>query len=504
MSSRPPDVFIVVLDAVRASDVYSDRDGSIRDLPFLSGFSRGAAVYPQASAVASWTLPSMATLVTGLYPWEHGVSAVGTSYLDPGVPTLASVLRGGGYATALLSANNVVGPRTNLSAGFERLYVADWWEQYLRLRRVKQRVEGARPQGGTGDPREMGRRPRLERVLRKGMRTAFRFPGVLERTSELAQRLRNPEFAPGVSVAPWIEPTFRDILTSVSRSTPLLVVVHLNDAHEPYFRRPRAQSESGQPSPPMVRQDYMRLIEGSWKPTGEDLAMLHELYREMVRALDHRIERLIGEFSAQREIDNALVLITSDHGQSFGEGGWLFHMNSPEEALLRVPMLVRFPSRGLVGRGRGWASTVDVVPTVLEATGLSMPRFENSYSLRALFEHARPTPAWALGDGLPLHHLEGIVSASLAVREGAAARRWLAAYEGPFKTVYDFASGTLTDRRVDVAGEAEAGFPASHSEEDRARIRSEAIRRAEELLRRAREHEVDGVSRRLESWGYGA
>lgn len=336
------------------------------------------------------------------------------------------------------------------------------------------------------------------------MRLGFRFPGMLERASELAQRLRNPGNPPGVSVSPWIEPTLHKVLTEIPRSRPVFCVVHLNDAHEPYFRPANGVGNGASNHTPMVRQDYMRRIEGRWTPTEEELAAAHTLYRGMIRSLDHRIEELVTEFSELRDIDGALVLITADHGQAFGEGGWLFHMSSSEEAVLRVPLIVRFPHAALTGRGKGWASTVDIFSTVLEATGLHPSMTRDNHPLQTLFEKERPTPAWALGDGLPLRHLTGIVSIPLALRERVASRLWLAAYEGPLKLVYDFTTHKFNQQRVDVSHGTEACLSESELDEGRSRIRAETMRLAEVILRCQGDGDSEEVLRRLGSWGYVA
>lgn len=498
-----PDVLVIVLDAVRSRDFYSDREGTLDGLPFLSRFGREAAVFPQSVAAASWTLPSVATLVTGLYPWDHGASALGGSYLNAGIPTLASVLRAQGYRTVLFSANNVVGPRTNLAGGFERSYVADWWEQYLRLRRATPGGTGATvgASASAGPPGLLAQLRR--RGSRKAMRLGFRFPGLLERASTLAQRVRDPEQPPGVWVAPWIEPMLLKTVRETPRSRPLFCFVHYNDAHEPYFRpEHRPGAPGSDPRVATVRQDYMRHIEGRWSPTTRELSALHTLYRAMIRELDRRIETLITTFSEHRDLDRTLVVITADHGQAFGEGDWLFHMASAEETLLRVPFVVRFPHGTPNGKGTGWTSPVDLVPTVFEMGGLPRSPQLPGVPLLRLFAEERSTPVWAVGDGLPLRHLEGIVTLPPERREDLAHRTWLSAYLGSSKLTYQLATGTVDIQRVETAEGSVRGAP--EDEYDRMfPYRAEATRLGEALLGTRERKRPDEVENRLDSWGYG-
>jgi arylsulfatase A-like enzyme len=494
-----PDVLVIMLDAVRSRDVYVDRDGTVDPaLPFLSRFARDAAVFPRAASAAPWTLPSVASLMTGLYPWDHRLSAFAGSYLDPRVPTLASTLRARGYATVLLSANNVVGPRTNLSDGFDHRYVGDWWEMYLRLRRTQPSALGTTVASESADGT---RRPRLVSradLMRRGMRLVFRMPGVAERASFAAQRIRTPGVPAGVTVSPWIEPTFRGLLESIPRSQPMLTVMHLNDAHEPYYRDPSPGAPLRDGRLAMVRQDFMHQIEGAWRPNDRELARLHALYRDMIRVLDGRLATLLGDLARLRDLDRTLVVISADHGQAFGEGGWLFHMNSPDEALLRVPMIVRFPGRAHVGRGRGWASTVDILPSAFEAAGVPVPAAAQGQSFQSLFAAERVTPVWSLSDGLPVRHLDGIV-APPTLRSEVAQRKWLVAYQGARKWVYDLNTKAFDERTVDVPSDVvDSGVPRAGEA-----VQAEAIRLAERMLAPSAHPDSDEVSQRLESWGYG-
>jgi len=500
---QSPDVFVIVLDAVRGSDLYSGSAGTISSLPFLSRFSREAAIFPQAVAAASWTVPSVASLITGLYPWEHGASALGTNRLDPRFPTLASTLRARGYLTLLLSANSVVGPRTNLSAGFEHTFVADWWEQYLRLRRATPSTSGSTVGGDASEGPANGYTNLLRLGSRRAMRAGFRYTGLLEKANRFAQGLKEPAHPLNVRVSPWIEPTFDRVLATTSRSRPVFSFIHLNDAHEPYYRTaPRFGLLSGSREP-TVRQDYMRQVEGTWSPTPRELGALHALYQTMIREIDGRIETLVRTISEHRDINNSMVLITADHGQAFGEGGWLFHMCSPEEALLRIPLIVRFPGGILTGIGKGWTSPVDVAPTIFESIGVPSPLQGPGLPVQHLLDEERASPVWALGDGLPIKHLEGIVSVSGDPRWETAHRLWLAAYYQSTKLTFDLRSRATTVQGVEVRLGSEYVRTGEQQDAQVAQIRAEAARLAYRIMRDHDDQESGGVSKRLESWGYG-
>jgi arylsulfatase A-like enzyme len=115
---RPP-VVLVSIDTLRADHlgVYGYRRPTS---PTLDRLAAESLVFARAFATAPWTLPSHASLLTGLYPEEHGAGrSESTDPLPAGVPTLAEILRGAGYRTLAFTAGGVMSRRSGLDRGFE-------------------------------------------------------------------------------------------------------------------------------------------------------------------------------------------------------------------------------------------------------------------------------------------------------------------------------------------------------------------------------------------------
>lgn len=110
-------VVLVTLDTTRADALGSY--GAARPTPALDGLAARGLRYARALSASPLTLPSHATLLTGLEPPEHGVVDNGTSVLPPDVPTLATWYSGRGYATAAFVASRVLDRRFGLDRGFE-------------------------------------------------------------------------------------------------------------------------------------------------------------------------------------------------------------------------------------------------------------------------------------------------------------------------------------------------------------------------------------------------
>jgi arylsulfatase A-like enzyme len=124
----------VVLDTTRADAVsaYGHQTGTT---PTVDALARDGILYRRAYSNANWTLPSHASLFTGLFPSQHGVR-YGSEALPDTVITLAEALRQRGYETAAFSENPWLGASTRTDRGFERSLmplkvpidaaVADW------------------------------------------------------------------------------------------------------------------------------------------------------------------------------------------------------------------------------------------------------------------------------------------------------------------------------------------------------------------------------------------
>src|SRR5262249_40853906 len=117
--ARPrPNVVLIVLDSLRADRV--DLSGTPGGLtPFLSEFAAESTVYERAYAPSSWTVPVVASLMTGQYASEHRVTNF-VSPLDDGTPTLAELLARNGYATTAVGANAALRDDHGFARGFER------------------------------------------------------------------------------------------------------------------------------------------------------------------------------------------------------------------------------------------------------------------------------------------------------------------------------------------------------------------------------------------------
>jgi arylsulfatase A-like enzyme len=104
-----------------------------------------------------------------------------------------------------------------------------------------------------------------------------------------------------------------------------------------------------------------------------DLAHLTDLYDSGVRQLDTEISRLFGHLHAKDLLDETLLVVTSDHGEGFGEHGEVDHFLTTYQEVLHVPLLVRGKNVPANMRIEQPVSLVDIVPTILSQAGVRPP-----------------------------------------------------------------------------------------------------------------------------------
>jgi arylsulfatase A-like enzyme len=489
-----PNLLVVVLDCVRAWDFPGGAD-AVPGMGQIESLRRESWEFPRAASVAHWTVPSHSSLFTGLFPWQHGVHAKGRLALPASVPSFASALAGSGYATMSISANGLISPQLGLTAGCARAAWGVSLFNRVSTRRVPPQGSASRARGSA--VAEGILRSRLKPLSYWMAVYLARNPGYWDAGTRLVHRLRDPA-GPSPRMAPWLEPTLGRWLAETPKEQPLYCFVNLLDAHEPYLSDPadaphtrRWREYAG------TRQDRLGWVSGDWSPTADEFERLRGLYRGTLKLLDERVGRIVEEFRRAGRWENTLMVLTSDHGQAFGEHGALFHITAIDEPEIRVPLLVR-PPGGVQGpkTALGWASLIDVAPTMLNAAGVpeaaaNLPGTD----LRGLFEAPRSAPVLALSDGL-------VHAARAPPKRKADIDRLLdGASQDDRKVVVDPALGTI--RAFDVARDRfESRDLWIDEQADFAPLSELAIDLGRQVLGGPVASLGSDVEDRLRSWGY--
>ena len=321
------DVLLIVIDTLRA-DILSSYGYPKPTSPVLDALAADGIRFDEALTQAPNTATSHATLFTGLTPWTHRVAnltslEMGTAGLPPAFTTIAERFKANGYRTAAFTDGGPLGNAWNLMQGFDHL-------------------EG-------------------------------KFEGVEAKVDQMMA---------------WMQAEGSD----ASQSN--FVFFHTYQVHEPYLppldlaaefnsnpgydgpvkdseQRARALRNSGEETEPNGKILYEHKADF----TPADVQYLFDLYTAELAFTDQQLGRLFDALKAQERFDDMTIIVTSDHGEEFGEHGEYGHIQLHRETL-RVPLIIRFPRgqdgpwdelRGAVVTER--VNQVDVHATLVELVG---------------------------------------------------------------------------------------------------------------------------------------
>jgi choline-sulfatase len=339
-SAAAPSVLVLLVDTLRA-DVLGAYGAHPSMTPTVDALAARGLVVEEMVSASSWTMPSVATLMTGLYPPSHGVlgrpeeespdAGPDPSFLSDSLPTLPVLAQVAGITTVAVSANPIVSRATNFARGFET-FVEHGWD-----RRTK---------------------------------------------NWLPARDVNATFVR------WLR---------ANRGRRFLGYLHYMEPHDPYT--PPAATRP--PPPPGVRpaiaagdvvgvSSRLRRGKGGLLSDAE-LAYVRALYGLEVRDWDDALGSLLAALDGLGVRDSTVIVVVGDHGEEFQEHGYLKHGIHLYEELLHVPFVVAGPGIAS-GRRAGQAQGVDLFPTLAALLGVAPPAGLPGQDLRAPRE---PRPAFS-------------------------------------------------------------------------------------------------------------
>ena len=380
-------VLLVVMDTVAAGHL-SLHGYHRRTSPAIDEMAERGVRFDRVRATSSWTLPSHASMFTG--KWPHQLSAGWVTPLDAAEPTLAEFLGKRGYATAGFVANlDYCASESGLARGFTvyRDYI------FPGLTAVRMAVLVDRPVNG--------------------LQTAWSFLGDLnfDRLTPTLQRIWCL-FTDNRKRAEVVNREFLDWLSRRSQSErPFFAFLNYIDAHDPYrLRRSglhrfctelRHRRQSGV-------ADCLELIT---RGTAEQqMSFSRDCYDDCIADLDEQLGRLFDELNRRAILDQTWLIITADHGESFGEHpGIIRHGVSLYQTEVHVPLVI-IPPGGRASKQivTEVVSNRDVAATVVDLLGFnqgspfpgsSLARFWNGADHPASGEPADAN--WALSELIP-------------------------------------------------------------------------------------------------------
>jgi arylsulfatase A-like enzyme len=311
-----PSVVLVVIDTLGASAVsfYGEVEGTT---PTLDGLAASGVAYLRASAPAPWTVPSHASLLSGLEVDQHRVGMRDRLLLPEEVVTLAERLQAAGYQTAAFSENMLVSDSFAMLQGFEHR--------------------------------------RATRVIKK----SDELPANVFWEVSLLEEIRA-----------W--------LAERRRGPPFFLFVNIFDPHAPYSIRERNPWVPATASAAEVsrRAQYPEELLCDSLPSPGEIAIQRGLYLGDVAAADAKLSSILDAVRRHGGAERLLTIVTSDHGELFGDRRLLGHEFSLRSGVLRVPLIVHGVEGALPAVVDAPVSLIDIAPSILkwaELDGASLP-----------------------------------------------------------------------------------------------------------------------------------
>ncbi|MGZ9152768.1 MAG: sulfatase-like hydrolase/transferase [Candidatus Binatia bacterium] len=344
-----PNVILIVADSLRAQSMslYGHTD---QTTPSIDRFAELSSTYSAMHANATTTMTSVLTILTGRHPLSHGRL---NRELFPPRPEPLNLL-------SLLSAHEYsIGAVTSNGDASEVL-------QSLR--------------SGLHISEEMAFGFNLFSWLTDVGVYPTRFSGRMY--GDLAGIFPLLAFPRRASMEGNISETMTRVKNLIARlPPPFFLFVHIQEPHWPY------QIPVGfEPAP--VRVDGSQLaVSAPYAPVFQPAVDAYRSFYEMtIKALDAELGKFL---EATASVNNTLVILTADHGESF-ERGYFLHGEDLSENSTRVPLLIRYPGQKKGERVAGLTQSFDIAPTVLNVVGIANPDWMDGQSLKF---GAVPAPA---------------------------------------------------------------------------------------------------------------
>ncbi len=344
---RHPNIVLIVIDTLRPDHLGSY--GYARaQTPRLDALAAAGTRFSAAHSTCSWTLPSVASILTGRYPVEHGVQKL-ESVLSNDRVTVAEMLAAAGYDTFAISANTaVVNPEAGLAQGFARFEVQE----------------------------------------KRG-----------EQSGPDAVAMRDGKYVvPPEATADVVTDGALAWAASRDASRPYFLYAHYFDPHASYSPPAAYAAKFGVAADDPMRGPAQALVTLTGKTLqGPHLATIVALYDAEIAFMDTEIGRLLDGLRAERSRDT-VVVVTADHGEEFADHGGVQHGRSLFQEMLRVPLLVAggdFPAGRVVDTP---VSVISIVPTLAEIAATIPPDGLTGRSLVAELRGATAAPQAIFAD----------------------------------------------------------------------------------------------------------
>jgi N-acetylglucosamine-6-sulfatase len=361
-----PNIVFVLVDDLRWDEIGAAGHPYVKT-PSIDRIAREGAFFSRAFTTTPLCSPARATFLTGLYPHTNGITDnLARNEQSHRLETFPKMLNAVGYDTAFIGKwhmGNDDSPRPGFSTWAGMKGQGEALNPELNIDGVRKPFEGYVTDILTELSVAFVEKPRQSPFLLYLSHKALH-PNITQLDD--GSSTASPSGVPGFIAADRHKGRFEN---------------------EPVLRRPNSGIA------PSDRPALMRQI-GDLPPLGEATVTPAETIhqrQEMLLAVDESLGQIVSAIDALGELDNTIIVVTSDHGFWYGEHGLSNERRLSYEEALRIPLLIRYPEKIAAGiRPDQLALSIDIAPTMLDLAGVAPPDNLHGMSLRPILEGGSP------------------------------------------------------------------------------------------------------------------
>lgn len=407
---RRPNIILVTMDALTARDmqVYGYERPTT---PFISEWAKDAIVFNRAYASSNWTTPTTMSLMTGQRPWTHRLwhlvanRQVVSNYED----NMPRMLKDYGYAVYGFIQTIHAHPETlGLKDAFlikDKPYTfrvsSGWWfDKLAELFENRPIVKGWIFEKNPVAKQVNVYRPDIYTTLMPSKMVYNRFLEYILQ-SQLRSKSQQPFFA-------WL---------------------HVFPPHAPYLPPEPYMGMFGDAEDFNTRkkQKERRLFQKKYKPERQrDIDILRKRYDEFILYSDKQFELFLLRLAETVDMSNTIIILSSDHGDSFSHGYQAHFGCPPYEPVVHIPLIIKLPGQ-INGRVIDMpVEQIDIAPTILELAGIPVPAWMEGRSLLPLLN----------GSSLQSQPIFSMEFMGSRPSEHRITRGTIAVWQGDYKLIY--------------------------------------------------------------------
>ena len=341
MKQKRPNIILIVMDTVRA-DHLSCYGYHRKTTPNIDMFAKRGVLFKKAFSAATWTIPSHASIFTGKYPFQHG--AFGRNARLKEERTLPNILRHYGYTTIGITDCLILSSLTGFNKGFD-IFINTSEIPLISPLFIREKIKD---------------------IIRSI------FQGLDSHTYRINEIIKG-------------------LLRRKTVKKPFFLFINYFNAHVPYnppkpFRNKFVISDST-----IDKKKIKYIATGRVKPdllrnkvsvSKKEWDIVKSLYDGEIAYLDHRIGELVKFLEDEGLLHDTFLIITSDHGEYFGEHKLAGHVTSLYNEVLHVPLIMVYPRENFNGlQVSHLVSTIDIFSTIMNLLGIKLGENLPSVSL---------------------------------------------------------------------------------------------------------------------------